>query len=378
MRELIEIQSGRMRPRHGRFHRALRDLCADAGIPYRLTPVTTLSRIMMNLRARRTGIRAMHVDGEGGLAILHQALNRGDCPYISEFDVPLGVHGYSIAAHREVALRARGLMEKETLRAILVFSEWAKRSFDLHFGPRVGAKCRVIYPLASESARCGIFGQRKYDFTFISTQFRIKSGPEAVRAFCAARAAAGRDARMCVVTDLDRARGLLGDLAAYEGIEWREANQSEQAIADLLADTDCLVHPSLNDSFGVVVLEALAAGCAVIATDIASFPEMVVDGSNGLMFTPPTSAVVGNTYITEYGTVAYHEAYLNTLSLHAVEHALRVRMETLLRDRDVLHGMMQASHGLFQERFALPVWQANMKLVLAQALPELAPGGARA
>ena len=38
-------------------------------------------------------------------------------------------------------------------------------------------------------------------------------------------------------------------------LEWREANLSEEEIATLLTDTCCLVHPSLNDSFGVVVLK---------------------------------------------------------------------------------------------------------------------------
>lgn len=40
---------------------------------------------------------------------------------------------------------------------------------------------------------------------------------------------------------------------------------------------------------------------------------------NGWLIKPSTSAVTGDTFITEYGYVDYHTKYLNTLSLHQME-----------------------------------------------------------
>ena len=262
-------------------------------------------------------------------------------------------------------------MERSQLRALITFSDWARRSFTLHFGSKVGRKCRTVYPLAFEGAYCGSFEKRTYDFSFISTNFRTKCGPEVVRAFCRARKKLGKNLRMCVVTKLVKAREQLGDLAAYQGIEWREANLSEEEIATLLADTSCLVHPSLNDSFGVVVLEALAAGCALIATDIASFPELIIHDKNGWLIKPPTSAVTGDTFITEFGNNHYHEKYLNTLSLHQIEDDITEWIMSFVRNPKKARLMMKASHKLYDQKYSLPAWNDQMRCVLMESFPEL-------
>lgn len=369
--QIIEVQTGRMRPRHGRFHRAFADLCRDLGVDSSFEPVTKLKRIKMNIATRRSGVRAINLNESNQCAIIHQALNAGTTLYISEFDMPLAVHGYNVQRHYKSALTARELMERDHLRSIMVFSHWSKQSFDLHFGEKVSAKCRVVYPLAYEEAVCGNLARRKYDFTFISTNFRIKCGPELVRAFSAVKSADHADIRLCVVTNLERARELLGDLASYKGVDWLEANQTEKQVAALLAETNCLVHPSLSDSFGVVVLEALAAGCALLTTDIASFPEMVINDENGFCFSPPTSSVVGGTFITEYGTVAYHEAYLNTLSLHTVEAMLKEKMSFMINNPSRVESMMKKSSSLYSERFSLAAWRQSVQGTLYFAFPEL-------
>lgn len=367
---LVEVLTGRMRPRHRRFHHALEQLCREVGQPYRLCPVSFKQRLITQAVTRWRGIRTLRLDGSDMVGLLHQALNRGLMPYMAEFDVPLAVHGYKICAHRRAATDARRLMERPQLRAFLVFSDWARRSFELHYGPEVGAKCRTIYPLAFEGAYCGSFEQRHYDFSFISTGFRIKSGPEVVRAFCQVRRQLKSDARLCVVTQLDQARRLLGDLDRYDGVEWRESTLTEPEIADLLADTRCLLHPSLSDSFGVVVLEALAAGCAVITTDIASFPELVgVD--NGWIVRAPTAAVVGDTYITEFGTVDYHEQYLNTLSLHQFEDILGECILDFFASPERARAMMMASQALYERQFSPQAWKRQMQCVLSEGFPEL-------
>ena len=52
------------------------------------------------------------------------------------------------------------------------------------------------------------------------------------------------------------------------------------------ADVYCL--PSLYEGFGVPVLEAMASGCPVIASDNSSLPEVV--GKAGLLFNPADPA----------------------------------------------------------------------------------------
>lgn len=362
--------TGRTRPRHRRFCVAFERLCKELGLDYRLRPATPAQRTQIKAVTHWHGVRTVRLQEADSVGLLHQALNRGSMPYLAEFDVPLALHGYDPRRHRRAVSTARSLLERPELRALLTFSDWAGRSFGVHFGPEVEAKCRTVYPLAYEATECGDFDNRPYDFTLISTNFRIKSGPEAVRAFCEIRRERHADARFCVVTRLKHAQAYLGNLDRYTGVEWREATLNDAEIARLLIQTRCLVHPSLSDSFGVVVLEALAAGCAVIATDFASFNEMVT-AANGWTIPAPTATVVGDTYITEFGDAAYHERYLNTLSLHTFQSELAARMFDFLEHPGEAQEMMKASHDLYEARFSMQAWRRRVRTVLQQSFPEL-------
>lgn len=367
---ILEIMTGRMRPRHRRFHKAFAALCHNLGLDSSLRPVTIQQRIRTQATTRLYGVRSLKFDTPNTLGLLHQALNRGSMPYIAEFDVPFALHGYDIQRHRRAHSQARRLLESPQLRTLLTFSDWASRSFGLHFGSLVEEKCRTVYPLAYEHAYCGNFDKRNYDFTFISTQFRIKCGPEAVKAFAQIQQSRFPKARFCVVTNLAQAKDLMGDLTAYPAIDWRESNLKESEIADLMAQTRCLVHPSLSDSFGVVVLEALAAGCAILSTNFASFNEMV-SAENGWLVDAPTASVVGDSFIAEYGNTAYHADYLNTLSMHRFERTLANCMQEFLANTDQATQMMQASRSLYDSRFSLERWEQRMQSILQESFPEL-------
>ena len=55
-------------------------------------------------------------------------------------------------------------------------------------------------------------------------------------------------------------------------------------IGDVMQATDLVVLPSHDEGMSNVVLEAMAAGCAVLASDVGGNPEVIVDGESGLLF----------------------------------------------------------------------------------------------
>jgi len=61
---------------------------------------------------------------------------------------------------------------------------------------------------------------------------------------------------------------------------WQE---NVTAIVSLL---DVLVLPSLNEAVGMVLIEAQAAGVAVVATRVGGIPEIIKDNENGLLVPP--------------------------------------------------------------------------------------------
>jgi mannosyltransferase len=97
-----------------------------------------------------------------------------------------------------------------------------------------------------------------------------------------------------VVTALSGFRGLSlwcvggGALAADERRvleknlpgRWLHAGQvDESKLNELYNDAFCLVYPSLYEGFGIPVLEAMRAGCPVIAVDSSSIPEVAGDAA---------------------------------------------------------------------------------------------------
>lgn len=58
-------------------------------------------------------------------------------------------------------------------------------------------------------------------------------------------------------------------------------------IADLYAAADMVVNPArFNEAFGRVAVEALSAGCPVVAARVGATPEIVRDGREALLFPP--------------------------------------------------------------------------------------------
>lgn len=53
-----------------------------------------------------------------------------------------------------------------------------------------------------------------------------------------------------------------------------EGQVSDVRLKELYSSVTCLVYPSIYEGFGIPVLEAMAAGCPVIAVNVSSIPEI--------------------------------------------------------------------------------------------------------
>lgn len=59
-----------------------------------------------------------------------------------------------------------------------------------------------------------------------------------------------------------------------------------QELASAFASADVFVFPSRTETLGLVLLEAMAAGCPVVAARSGGIPDIVEDGVNGYLFDP--------------------------------------------------------------------------------------------
>ena len=65
-----------------------------------------------------------------------------------------------------------------------------------------------------------------------------------------------------------------------------------ESVAPLLAALDVVVVPSLSEASGLTAMEALALGVPVVASRVGGLPEVVADGSTGLLVPPGDAAAI--------------------------------------------------------------------------------------
>lgn len=83
--------------------------------------------------------------------------------------------------------------------------------------------------------------------------------------------------------ELPRLRALAGTLGIAQRVSWHGWGTKEQ-VAAAYRDADCFVNPSKYEGMPNTVLEAMASGLPVIASDVGGNNEVVRDGDTGLLF----------------------------------------------------------------------------------------------
>ena len=68
-----------------------------------------------------------------------------------------------------------------------------------------------------------------------------------------------------------------------DGIFWVKEMLPKPKIQEVLSASDVFLCPSIYEPLGIVNLEAMACGTAVVASDVGGIPEVVVDGRTGIL-----------------------------------------------------------------------------------------------
>lgn len=81
---------------------------------------------------------------------------------------------------------------------------------------------------------------------------------------------------------MSEVEGLVSELSNIRtGVTWIPEHLPQKQLAALLTQTDLFVCPSIYEPLGIVNLEAMACGAAVIGTATGGIPEVVVHGETG-------------------------------------------------------------------------------------------------
>ncbi|MBW4653322.1 MAG: glycosyltransferase family 1 protein [Kaiparowitsia implicata GSE-PSE-MK54-09C] len=115
-----------------------------------------------------------------------------------------------------------------------------------------------------------------------------------------------------------------------------------QTLGAAFASADAFVFPSRTETLGLVLLEAMAAGCPVIAANAGGIPDIVTDGVNGYLFNPQDE----NGAIAATQRLLHETAERNTLRQNARAEAERWGWAAATQQLQQFYGRVMAGRSL--------------------------------
>jgi len=97
-------------------------------------------------------------------------------------------------------------------------------------------------------------------------------------------------------------------------------------VPGVMQAIDVLLLPSLWEGFGIVLIEAMAAGKPAISTDTSSMPEIIVDGQTGYLVPPGDAAALARRAIELLKNPAMREQFGHAARRRVAEHFTLERM----------------------------------------------------
>jgi len=91
------------------------------------------------------------------------------------------------------------------------------------------------------------------------------------------------------------ARLHVGDHVTFHGFV------KQDRLPPFYQNADLVILPSRRESFGLVLAEAMAAGRPVVASRVGAIPEVVVDGSTGLLIPPDDTTACADAIVSLLG-----------------------------------------------------------------------------
>jgi glycosyltransferase involved in cell wall biosynthesis len=287
-------------------------------------------------------------------------------PWVIEIDNVAVLTYYNLRLLRLLKPFIKLTLKSKYCKKIICISEAAKSAMQHCFkSKKINKKISVVYPYVKKPELSST-KQRKITFLFISTNFYLKGGKELLIAFDQL-SKKNKNIELTIITKMkDISKDHMKIIEKNSKIKLYEASFSkEDLFHKFYSKSDVFVLPTYQDSFGMVILEAISAGLACITTDLYNLPELVEEGRNGYLITPPIYYFDKKTF--QPNTDAWNKdlvAYSKHEKFEKVVIQLTQKMEIMINNPKMITFMKTESKKIFNEKFAVNIRNNNLKKAL--------------
>lgn len=212
-------------------------------------------------------------------------------PYVVEFEHPSALTNFNGDSSYLLDQAAR-FLENEMCKAVICMSEAAKESLKSIYKERYGIiedKVEVIYPAIDVKRITTIAPDHKLiiksdrtKFLFVGNGAYRKGLEEVLWAFRKYQSEVGGNSLELHIISND-ARAVVAHYDVTNVRQYKSEYSKEDIIKYFFKTVDYFIMPTKADTFGMVFVDALAAGTPVISTTQYAVPEIVTDQVDGLL-----------------------------------------------------------------------------------------------
>lgn len=218
-----------------------------------------------------------------------------DKNYIICLENPTALYHYCLGRNETFAgkRRLRKLLNDPRLRSIVCISRACYNTISNFYDIPASVKIEHIYPyipknsfITSETIKAKCY-RKELKCLYISSDFNLKGGMEILECFDKLNERKLENISLKIITRIDKLnKNIKEKISLMPNIELLDFKFSSNELSKIYSDSNILLNPSRQDSFSLVILEAMKAGNAILSTDLYAIPEMAEDGINGYLVSP--------------------------------------------------------------------------------------------
>jgi glycosyltransferase involved in cell wall biosynthesis len=280
--------------------------------------------------------------------------------YIVELDNPYSLAYYHTNNFNKQKNKLTHYLEKAY--KITCLSEACKNHTLELFGKQFQDKIFVSYPHMGANYQKNKREDGIINFIFVGLNSRGKGGAELLEAFHNNRT---ENIRLTFISNVDDDVKL--KYQEDKRITILPPQPREHLLNKIYPKMDVMLFPSLYESFGVVLLEALSYGLAIITVNVYATPEIVKSGYNGKLLHHPILMPVnlnGEKVINcvDLRIKGFHQRYLENNEFYF---GLYLELREAISEAEGSYKEWQKnSRILFDEKFSPRVWAENFKQII--------------
>lgn len=220
-----------------------------------------------------------------------------DKPYFLYLENPTALYHYSLGRLRFAPGRKRfaRCLADPNLKYIICMADACRDTFEkINIPVPQHVKMATIRPFVPRNPHISPEKIRQQSqnevleclFCVQAKRFITKGGLDVVEAVRRLRNA-GHNIHLTVITGIGELDAdTLEQVNSCDGVTLLDFKFSYSELEQIYANTNVLLQPSSDDSCSLTILEAMKGGCAVIASNLYAFPEMVEENGNGYLLEP--------------------------------------------------------------------------------------------